>query len=103
MQSSDLMQGRFEELIGGALAETESEARIQGLARELRSSSMPPSAALRSRVEGLATAPRRPRFGRRARLLVVVAAVGAFVAAVATVDTTSNGGGIPGSTVGAGG
>jgi hypothetical protein len=103
MQSSDLMQGRFEELIGGALAETESEARIQGLARELRSSSMPPSAALRSKVESLATAPRRPRFGRRARLLVVVAAVGAFVAALATVDTTSNGRGIAGSTVGGGG
>jgi hypothetical protein len=103
MQSSDLMQGRFEELIGGALAETESEARIQGLARELRSSRMPPSAALRSRVESLATAPRRPRFGRRARLLVVVAAVGAFIAALATVDTTSNGGGIALSTVRAGG
>jgi Domain of unknown function (DUF4349) len=103
MQSSDLMPGRLEELIGGALAETESEARIQGLARELRSSSLPPSAALRSKVESLATAPRRPRFGRHVRLVVVVAAVGAFVAAVATVDTTSNGGGIAGNTVRAGG
>jgi hypothetical protein len=95
MQSPELiLPSRLEELIGGALAETESEARIQGLARELRASSSPASAALRTRVETLATGPRGPRFGRRARLVVVLAAVAALVAAVATVDTTSNGGGV---------
>jgi Domain of unknown function (DUF4349) len=92
MQSSDLMPGRFEELIGGAFAETESEARIQGLARELRSSRMPPSAALRSKVESLATAPRRPRFGRRARLVLILAAVGAALAAASATGLVSSGG-----------
>jgi hypothetical protein len=92
MQSSDLMPGRFEELIGGAFAETESEARIQGLARELRSSRMPPSAALRSKVESLATAPRRPRFGRRARLVLILAAVGAALAAASATGLLSSGG-----------
>lgn len=94
MQSPELiLPSRLEELLGGALAETDREARIQGLARELRASSSPASAALRGRVESLAKTPRRLRFGRRARLVVLMAAVGAFVAAVATVDTTSIGAG----------
>jgi hypothetical protein len=104
MQSSDLMPGRFEELIGGALAETESEARIQGLARELRSSSSPVSSALRGRVESLATAPRRPRFGRRARLVLILAAVGAaLVAASATGLVSSGGQSVSGGSSGGGG
>jgi Domain of unknown function (DUF4349) len=101
MQSSELiMSGRLEELIGGALAETESEARAQALARELRAASMPASAALRTRVEDLVGTPSRPRFGRPAKLVVVLAAVAALVAAVATVDTTSNGGGVDNGSAG---
>jgi hypothetical protein len=93
MQSSDVMPGRLEELIGGALPETESEARIQGLARELRSSSSAVSSALRGKVESLGTAPHEKRLGRRARFIVALAAVGAFVAGVGSVDTTLNGAG----------
>ncbi len=91
MQSPELiLPSRLEELIGGALAEAESEARIQGLVRELHASSTSASAALRARVDDLGAAPHRPRFGRRARLVALMAAVGAFAAAVATVDLTSN-------------
>jgi hypothetical protein len=84
---------RLEELLAGAFPETEHEARLQGLARELRAGSVSASATLRARVEGLSTAPREPRFGPRARAALVVALVGAFIAAAITGGLVSNGGG----------
>jgi hypothetical protein len=93
MQSPELIvPTRLEELLGGALPETESEAHVQGLARELRTSTLSASAPLRGRVESLGTAPRGRRFGRRARLVLVLAAVGAVLAAAASTGLVSSGG-----------
>jgi hypothetical protein len=94
MQSPELIvPPRLEELLGGALPETESEAHIQGLARELRASTLSVNAALRGRVESLGTAPRRRRFGGRTRIVLVLAAVGAALAAAASTGLVSSGGG----------
>jgi Domain of unknown function (DUF4349) len=92
MQSHELIvPGRLEELLGGALPETESEAHVQGLARELRASTLSVSAPLRGRVESLGTAPRRSRFWRRTRVVLVLAAVGAALAAAAGTGLVSSG------------
>jgi hypothetical protein len=102
MQSPELIvPGRLEELLGGALPETESEAHVQGLARELRASTLSVSAPLRGRVESLGTAPRHRRFGRRTRVVLVLAAVGAALAAAAGTGLVSSSGGTDsGSAVG---
>jgi hypothetical protein len=92
MQSPELIvPGRLEELLGGALPETEGEAHVQGLARELRASTLSVSAPLRGRVESLGTAPRRRGFGRRTRIVLVLAAVGAALAAAAGTGLVSSG------------
>jgi Domain of unknown function (DUF4349) len=93
MQSPEpIVPTRLEELLRGALPETESEAHIQGLARELRASTLSASAALRGRVESFGAAPRRRRFGRRTRIVLVVAAVSAALAAAAGTGLVSSGG-----------
>ena len=104
MQSPELIvPTRLEELLGGSLPETESEAHVQGLARELRTSTLSASALLRGRVETLGTAPRERGFGRRARLVLVLAAVGAALAAASSTGLVSSGGGsVSGSTGGGG-
>ena len=92
MPSPELVPNRLEDLLGGALPETDREARLEGLVRELRVGSVSASAALRSRVERLSTTPREPRFGPRARAALVVALVGAFIAAAITGGLVSNDG-----------
>jgi hypothetical protein len=82
MSSPELvLSTRLEELLAGAFPETEHEARLQGLARELRAGTPAAGARLRTRVEGVANAPRAPRFGRRARSAIVVAVLGSLIAA----------------------
>lgn len=58
MSSPDLAANRLEELLAGAFPETESEARLQGLARELRSTTFAAPMSLRERVEAIKPAPR---------------------------------------------
>jgi uncharacterized protein DUF4349 len=71
MSSPELVANRLEELLAGAFPETQDEARLQGLARELRSATSAVPAALRERVAEIKPAP-RVRATRR-RLIVVVA------------------------------
>jgi hypothetical protein len=92
MSSPELvLSTRLEELLGGAFPETEQEARLQGLARELRSATPAASTALRARVEGVANAPRARRLGRRARSAIVFAVVGSLVAAAIAGSFVSHG------------
>jgi Domain of unknown function (DUF4349) len=92
MSSPELvLPNRVEELLAGAVPDTDHEARLQGLARELRATPPSASAALRARVEGRSTVPGKRRFGRRTRLVLVVAAVGAFIAVATTGGLVSNG------------
>jgi hypothetical protein len=94
MSSPELaLPNRLEELLAGAFPQTEHEARLEGLVRELRADPASTSPALRARVEGLSTAPREPRFAARARGGIVVVLVGAFIAAAITGGLVSNGGG----------
>jgi hypothetical protein len=87
MLSPDLIAPeRLEQLIAGALPDTDREARVQGLALELRSSVSPAPERLRERVRSLpSTSPRRSLVPRRrlAAVLVpaclIVAVVGALV------------------------
>jgi hypothetical protein len=103
MSSPELvLSTRLEELLAGAFPETEQEARLQGLVRELRAGTPAAGARLRARVEGVAEAPREARFGRRVRLALVVTAVGALIAALTTGGLVSSGGGVDeGASVGA--
>ena len=89
MPSPDLIApDRLEELLGGALPEAEREARLQGLARELRAAAPAAPAPLSARVRALEEQPARPRRAlprRRTALalafvLVAIAAVGAGLA-----------------------
>jgi Domain of unknown function (DUF4349) len=89
MHSPDLIApDRLEELLGGALPEAEREARLQGLARELRADAPAAPASLRARVRALEEQPARRRVvlpRRRTALafavvLLAVAGVGAGVA-----------------------
>jgi hypothetical protein len=83
---------RLEELLGGAFPETDREARVQGLALELRSSAAPAPDALRERVRTAAAAPRQRRSISRPRLAVVLALVcfAAFVGALAVSGDRSS-------------
>jgi Domain of unknown function (DUF4349) len=83
MSSLDLIApARLEELLGGAFPETDREARLQGLALELRSEGTPAPEVLRQRVRTLGSAPRKRRvFPRRPLAAVLVAA--SLAAAVA--------------------
>jgi uncharacterized protein DUF4349 len=72
MSSPELVASRLEELLAGAFPETEGEARLQGLARELRGASMAAPASLRQRVEEIKPSPRAHTPSRR-RLVAVLA------------------------------
>jgi hypothetical protein len=71
---------RLEALLGGAIPETQDEARLQGLARELRSGSVAAPSSLRERVAGIG-ASAQPRLRRPSRGLVLVLAVAILVLA----------------------
>ena len=83
MSSPELAANRLEELLAGAFPETESEARLQGLARELRTAAMTAPSSLRERVAqvGGAGQPRFRPFNRRL-VAVLAAAVLVLVAGV---------------------
>src|SRR4051794_28490091 len=87
MSSPELVaRTRLEALLGGAIPETQDEARLQGLARELRSASVAAPSSLRERVAGVGASaqPRLRRPGRRLvvalALAILVLAAGAFAA-----------------------
>jgi hypothetical protein len=92
MPSSDLIAPeRLEELLNGAFPETEREARLQGLALELRSSGSPAPEALRQRVRTLVPVPRKRRSISRRRLALVLAPV-CFVAFIGVLAVSGDGG-----------
>jgi hypothetical protein len=92
MSSPELvLPNRLEELLAGAVPESEREASLQGLVRELRADTPAAGATLRARVEGLSTAPREPRFGRRARSVIVFAVLGSLIGAAIAGGLVSNG------------
>jgi hypothetical protein len=74
---------RLEALLGGAIPETQDEARLQGLARELWSASVAAPSSLRERVAGTGAAA-QPRVRRPSRRLVAVLAAAILVLAAAT-------------------
>jgi hypothetical protein len=81
MSSPELVAStRLEALLGGAIPETQDEARLQGLARELRSASVVAPSSLRERVAGIGAAA-QPRVRRPSRRLVAVLAVAIIVLA----------------------
>jgi hypothetical protein len=93
MPSPDaILPNRLEELLGGAVPDTDHEARLQGLARELREAPLSASAALRARIEQRPRVPGERRLGPRARRALVIALVGAFIAAATTAGLVSDGG-----------
>jgi Domain of unknown function (DUF4349) len=71
---------RLEELLGGAFPETQEEARLQGLARELRSATISAPSELRERVAGIGVSA-QPRMRRPGRRLVAALAVAVLVLA----------------------
>jgi Domain of unknown function (DUF4349) len=82
MRASDSVESeRLARLLRGAAAETEHEARVQGLLRELRSQATPASQALRERVRDLQAAPSKGRERSIPRRVVLAAVALAFVAA----------------------
>jgi hypothetical protein len=90
MSSPDLVASRVEQLLAGAFPETQGEARLQGLARELRSVSIAAPPSLRDRVSAVGgnRHQRRPR-GRLGAVLASVAlvvAAASFAAFRLTVD-----------------
>jgi hypothetical protein len=99
MPSPDLIAPeRLEQLLAGALPDTDREARVQGLALELRSSAAPAPESLRQRVRALPSPPPRRRLFPRRRLLsprrlVAVLVPTCLVAAVAGALVFGNGSG----------
>jgi hypothetical protein len=85
------LTNRLEELLAGALPETEHEARLQGLARELRATPLSAGAALRARVEGRSRMPGERRLGERARFAIVLAVLGSLIAAAIAGGLASSG------------
>jgi hypothetical protein len=81
--SSPEVAVRLEELLAGAFPDTQDEARMQGLARELRSASVAAPSSLRERVAGIG-ASAQPRLRRPSRRLVTVLAVTILVLAAGT-------------------
>ena len=71
---------RFEALLAGAFPETQDEARLQGLARELRSVSVAAPSSLREGIAGIG-ASAQPRLRRPSRRLVAVLAATLLVVA----------------------
>jgi hypothetical protein len=93
MPSPDLIApDRLEELLGGAFPETDREARVERLVRELRSSAAPAPEALRERVRMLVAAPPKRRSFSRRRLALVLVPV-CFVAFVAALAVFGEGSG----------
>jgi Domain of unknown function (DUF4349) len=94
MSSPELVApARLEELLTGAFPETHAEARLQGLARELRTASVAAPWSLRERIGALSTTPNaRVRLPRR-RLVaalaagILVLAAGGFAAFRFTTDS----------------
>ena len=75
MPSPELVaSSRLEPLLAGAFPETQAEARLQGLARELRGAPVPAPSSLRERVAGIGAAA-LPRVRRPSRRLVAVLAL----------------------------
>jgi hypothetical protein len=106
MSSSELVvPDRLEKLLAGAFPETEAEAGLQGLARELRGASWSSApSSLRRNVDALG-ADARPRVRvPRWRLAVVVAALALVAGVIVTADFHSAGSGseAAGVTVGGG-
>ena len=94
MSSPELVApARLEALLAGAFPETQDEARLQGLARELRSATGAAPSSLRKRVAGIgeATQPRVRRPGPRLVVVLAVAilvlAAGAFAALRFTTES----------------
>ena len=94
MSSPELVaSARLEELLAGAFPETQDEARLQGLARELRNVSMTAPSSLRGRVVEIGAAA-QPRLQRPRRRLVVglaalILVLGAGVLAALRFDANS--------------
>ncbi len=81
MSSPELVvPARLEALLAGAFPETQDEARVQGLARELRGASIGAPSGLRERVAEIG-ASAKPRVRRPSRRLVAVLAVTTLVLA----------------------
>ncbi len=94
MPSSDQIEPtRLETLLGGASPETEREALVQGLVRELRAGMPQASPALRERVQALDTpsSKTRSRVGRRAVLALALVTFLACSAVLAGLITRSSG------------
>jgi len=82
MSSPELVApARLEALLAGAFPETQDEARLQGLARELRSASVAAPSALRDRVSAVGGT--RSRRRPRGRLVAAFAAAVLVLAAAA--------------------
>jgi hypothetical protein len=96
MSSPELVAAtRLEALLGGAIPETQDEARVQGLARELRSASVAAPSSLRERVVGIgASAQRRPsrRLVAVLAVTILVLAAGAFAALRFTTESRTTSG-----------
>ena len=93
MSSPELVASvRLEQLLADAVPETETEARLQGLARELRSASVGAPASLRERVSEVGTSPSRPRVSRKRLAFVAAPAVLAAAAgSIAILQFTGDG------------
>ena len=79
MSSPELVApARLEALLAGAFPETQDEARLQGLARELRSASLAAPSPLRKRIAAIGGTP-QPRLRRPSRRLVAVLAAAVLV------------------------
>ena len=75
MSSSELVgPSRLEELLTGAFPETQVEAHLQGLVRELRTASVGAPSSLRERVGKLEAPKRSARLSRRSLSVVLVGA-----------------------------
>jgi hypothetical protein len=82
MRSPDADVERIEGLLRGVPPESEREAHIEGLIRELRTSAPGAPRELRERVRGLKPAERRRQFGWKPVLVVVPVAVALVGAAL---------------------
>jgi hypothetical protein len=87
MSSPELVASRLEELLAGAFPETEGEAGLQGLARELRSASAAAPSSLRDRIAEI-SAPAQPRMRRPRRRFIAAFAAAVLVLAAATFAAT---------------
>ncbi len=98
MRSPDTDVERIEGLLRGVPPETEREAQIEGLIRELRTSVPAAPRELRERVRGLRPVEKRRQFGWKPVLVVVPVAVALVGAALlggrGSTDQGDEGGGV---------